>query len=782
VNRKIFFAFLLITLIAVFGISTDYAKDIRSKDQLPSLYKPAARPPVEGKVHNIGTVWNTATNHGQYGHTDQATPSMEWPGGSEAHYLWDGRFWVGTILNGEKHVSHYDYGNAEWYPKEGSAFNFGPGKSILDSEVWYDDLYSITDHFNLGLEVHETGLAWSMGEYDDFIIYEYEVTNAGEYTLNDVFLAWNYDCDVATPADPSDPNLDDLVDYEGWDGTDSDNDIVDWVDPMDLDQDGVDGYDEWGWPYGYPLSTNSGPTNPNYDPSKIEPDGFYDDWAIMLDDEGSIIRWQTNLNWAGDDAGTPAYTMNGDTLRGYLFPRGASFMFDGDHASTPDMDLGERNAAQTIPGFIFGQLLYTDYIHTDGFPYATTPEDTFLRPYAHQWWNWESDPGDDIEKYDYMAAIHSGSTQLGVHYYFLPNPFDVSAPVFDYRWITSTGPFHNFKPGDVIRVVYAAGVGMGFKGMRENIDNAFRAYYAGAEWSNPYHPAAFAGPTTLNDGTPYTDQHYVLPIPPPVPNLTYTALDGGVRLAWDSKAETAIDAMLGTVDFDGYKIHRSLYNPRNWEIIAAFDIRNEPVFVRATNGDTLNAKDGSGEWITVDLPTIVNSYVDTGGVFLGRQVSRPINGLLYYYSVVAYDPDKEATATRPAMLSQESSKSNYLTDPESGAPMAIVPTKIYTESVVDVDMSRIKVVPNPYKGTALFESRYEDKVRFTNLPPSCKITIFTINGDLVDTVYHNDGTDAQLWDLISRNSQRVVSGLYIYVVETKEPEYKKQIGKFVIIR
>jgi hypothetical protein len=112
----------------------------------------------------------------------------------------------------------------------------------------------------------------------------------------------------------------------------------------------------------------------------------------------------------------------------------------------------------------------------------------------------------------------------------------------------------------------------------------------------------------------------------------------------------------------------------------------------------------------------------------------------------------------------------------------IVPTNLYTESVVDVDMSKIRVVPNPYKGTALFESRYEDKIRFTNLPPSCKISIFTITGDLVDTIYHGDGTDAQLWDLISRNRQKVVSGLYIWMVETEEPEYKKEIGKFVIIR
>ncbi|MFQ6115970.1 MAG: hypothetical protein ACE5NG_18065, partial [bacterium] len=316
-NKKLFIVVLLLPLI-VLWISPNFARDIRQKDQLPFLQKPTARPPSDFRVHDIGTLWETETNFGKYGNTEQATPSMEWPGGSEAHYLWEGRFWIGAIVDGKKHVSHADYGNYEWYPKEGSTFIFESGKSILDSYVEYDDLFSIAGHFPLGLEIHERGLAWSMGDYDDFIIYEYEVINVGDYTLNDMFISWCYDCDVATIADPSSPHIDDLVDYEGWDGLDSDNDIVDWVDPMDLDQDGETGYDEWGWPYGYPLMTTAGPTNPNYDANKIEPDGFYDDWAVILDDNAPIIYWQTDQNWAGKAAATPAYTMSGDTLHGYL--------------------------------------------------------------------------------------------------------------------------------------------------------------------------------------------------------------------------------------------------------------------------------------------------------------------------------------------------------------------------------------------------------------------------------------------------------------------------------
>jgi len=466
-------------------------------------------------------------------------------------------------------------------------------------------------------------------------------------------------------------------------------------------------------------------------------------------------------------------------------------MFDGDYPQSAENDIGERGSTQPIPGFIGGRLIYSDIIKkTDVFPYLTTPEDTMLRPYAHQWWNWESDPGDDIEKYDYLAAQHAASTQYGKHYNFLPNPFDVNAPTFDYRWLTSTGPFNNFAPGDKIRAVYAAGVGLGLMGMRENLDNALKAYYAGSRHSDPYNPTA-----------PDEDVHYALPIPPPIPNLTYTPLDGGSRLAWDNLAETTVDAMLGGPDFEGYKVYRSLYNPSNWELVAAFDNVAAEVLVTNTEGKIVNAKRdpssgavvpygdprweqlGAENYIKVDLPDVTHSFDDMGGTFLGREITKPINGLQYFYAVVAYDPYKAATEDQPELLPQESAKSNYMKDPSTGAPLPVIPTRMYTEqAVANLDMSSINVVPNPYKGTALFESRYEDKIRFTNLPPACKISIFTMTGDLVDTIYHNTGTDSEIWSLISRNNQKAVSGLYIYVVETEQPKYEKFVGKFVIIR
>ncbi|MCX6827925.1 MAG: hypothetical protein NT002_01385, partial [candidate division Zixibacteria bacterium] len=75
------------------------------------------------------------------------------------------------------------------------------------------------------------------------------------------------------------------------------------------------------------------------------------------------------------------------------------------------------------------------------------------------------------------------------------------------------------------------------------------------------------------------------------------------------------------------------------------------------------------------------------------------------------------------------------------------------------------------------------RIHFTNLPHKCKIRIFTVDGDLVRVIDHNYAPDSPRsmhdeWDLITRNTQAIVSGIYYYSVES---ESGNQIGKIVII-
>jgi len=71
-------------------------------------------------------------------------------------------------------------------------------------------------------------------------------------------------------------------------------------------------------------------------------------------------------------------------------------------------------------------------------------------------------------------------------------------------------------------------------------------------------------------------------------------------------------------------------------------------------------------------------------------------------------------------------------------------------------------------------------LRFTNLPERCKITIFTVTGEKVAVINHNDPVSGNVfWDLRTVNNQEVSPGLYIYVVESEGQEF---IGKFAVVR
>ena len=787
--------FFILFLALSFMIAGSALTEVKfGKGEIPSNPTISARPDKSYLVHNVGNLWTTTSNFANYGEPNFLLPSGEWPAGSEQYYVWEGRFWIGAMVGGNMLCSHADFGDYEFLPSEGSTFTIAPGKSIQDSYAIFDDNHStMGSHTPIGVKIVQRGLTWSMPDYYNFVAYEYSVVNISGGTLNNVVLGWIFDNDVAAGpgGDTDQANIDDLVDYDGNTGASETNPYKhDVVENYDYDLDGIlGGYDEWGWPYAREDNRAGTVLNPYYNPALAVSDGVWDEYQVYVDENGPVIY--------KSDPPTEVLTMaNGDTLFGWLIPRNMSYMYDSDYPSSADNDVGER--ALTYPGnagFIGGRLIWSDYF-TDKFDggkissndgiiggYQEAANDTVLRTFTHQWWNWNSDPGSDEEKYQYLTGQHAFSTNMK----FLPHPFSyqAGAPTFDYRYLQSTGLFNGWADLDTIKAVYVYGVGLGLEGLRVAMDNAIYAYYSGSEFSNPANPSGFDD-----------DIHWLLPIPPQIPNLTYSPADRQVQLVWDETSETAIDAFVGGPDFEGYKVYRSTYNASAWELIFACDNRdNESVYITNTEGDTLNPTN------PVDLPGIMDiwppvadeslsyynnhTFIDRGGVNVwGDTVSAPVNGLPYYYAVAAYDPAKYDPETGEMSLSSiESAKNNYKKS-ASGAPDPVIPHFQPPESsstgVLSTDVSQVRVVPNPYKGTNLFEPRYQDVIMFTHLPAQCKISIFSLTGDLVQEIYHNDANYGdEPWDLISRNSQSVVSGLYLYVVESKDD---KKVGKMLIIR
>lgn len=89
----------------------------------------------------------------------------------------------------------------------------------------------------------------------------------------------------------------------------------------------------------------------------------------------------------------------------------------------------------------------------------------------------------------------------------------------------------------------------------------------------------------------------------------------------------------------------------------------------------------------------------------------------------------------------------------------------------------IDVVPNPYYAYSAYEqSRVDNRVKFVNLPPECKISIFTINGTLIN-VFEKDNPDTYLeWNLQNENFIPISGGMYL--IHVQSPGLGERVLKF----
>ncbi len=111
-------------------------------------------------------------------------------------------------------------------------------------------------------------------------------------------------------------------------------------------------------------------------------------------------------------------------------------------------------------------------------------------------------------------------------------------------------------------------------------------------------------------------------------------------------------------------------------------------------------------------------------------------------------------------------------------------------TIAKTDMDKIKVVPNPYVVTHEAEARLlstqtsgrgEREIRFTHVPPGSKISIFTVRGELIKTLTHDDLFVGDVyWNLRTDENLDTAYGVYVFVVES--PVVGTKIGKFALIK
>ncbi len=492
------------------------------------------RPDVVSEEHNLGNLWSGFVNIGSFGASEVGSASMEWPGGSGSDYLWIGNVW--TACYGEitsswpdsagKWASCSDYNNWELQPSEGYPMEKLVPGPVADEQTQYgyDDWYLEGDQDDpYGMMVWEENYGWTAAGYDNFLINKFVVTHHNEYgsgaPLEGFVFAVIGDCDVAT-ADPDDCHVDDMVYYDGhavWANGDYSFEYT-------FDN-GLNASEQDGYTYQQNPDNPLSPSNPeniyyhyNYTGADGIPDndvdqnGVSDHFTIL----GKVVGGDT-LHVTDPVSGVELfsegmpyyhYTHTVADTTYLVVPRNLSYMWDSDSPASTEDDSGEPALATACNGFIGWRLL--DYYVVKADQTVERPADVwgYPIPLSHTWWNWENDPGTDIEKYDYMWGVNpdnsgwfSGPAYLGdwvgnpntpeaidvsnpgpfpiVH----DSPLSLSYPVFDYRFLITMAPVE-LEDGDSLYVIGGWVMGLGLDGLRMNADLMLDAYYRNSIWGS----------------------------------------------------------------------------------------------------------------------------------------------------------------------------------------------------------------------------------------------------------------------------------------------------------
>lgn len=815
-------------------------------------------------VHNIGRIAMTITNFGAFGtgYVDndiidgEIAPSCEYPINSDLSYLFTGALWIGAVVGRDTLVSGAADGWAESTPElwpdagiDGAIIsrsnlkartNYHPDAiSEQDFSCTFTDTFPDLSgqdqndnrpHIPLNVSIVQNSYAWSYDYSEDFILFDFKITNIGRYLIRDMYMALYIDADVHH------------FGVSGFEGASDDICGFRRTVPMPpgfcIDEDTVN----IAW-----ISDNDG------DPTDDGNWSFTSPYAVT---GARVVR-------------TPFDTMTIDTGGGDQ--GGLNYSFNWWISNTNALlDFGPRKAGSDDDPFrVFGSHLGTP-----------TGDRTKYYIMSH--------PEFDYDQL-FTAISHTAEGYLGP-----PRPSQATdfANGYDTRYLLSFGPF-NVRPGDTLPITMAYLAGDEFHTSPTNFDDLFDAlnpnvFYSSlnfddfglnARWAswvfdNPGYDTPTDefpegdgdsgkfcwnfvwAPDTVSknpadsfivdsskmyyagDGVP--DFRGAAPPPPPVVKVIPGF--GEVTLRWNGQeSENTIDVFSSQKDFEGYRVYYAQGNRQaDYVMLTSFDLDDYKVFEFIQLYDTLY-------WEQISLPITrdslrimygpdfdPNNYTDQFNYY-----TDPYTGKLHYFEPQDWN---QSDLSNPLLIHKvypDASKSNPGDTTENGwlryyeyeydipnlqpsipyyfavtafdygslkidlgaletSPLvnAVQEFPLPASEIVEEQALDIIVYPNPYRidggyAKAGYENRDRTKsaerargIHFANLPRVCTIRIFSIDGDLIKQIEHYNptggpGTQQEVWNVISRNTQAIVTGIYLWHVESDMGE---QLGKLVVIK
>ena len=395
-------------------------------------------------------------------------------------------------------------------------------------------------------------------------------------------------------------------------------------------------------------------------------------------------------------------------------------------------------------------------------------------------------PQNDIDRYKKMRGFFGGSNRWndGI------NPSSIKTPSNRSMLITR-GYFDYIAPGDSINVVFAIVCAKKYGTEPANLDTEEQKQnlYSNADWAlRAYYGEDRNRNGILDPGEDLDGDgkitRYILPTPPISPVVKVVPESQKATIYWDKRAEYSVDPISGKKDFEGFNLYRT---QSGFDLTENQDIVNSLVTLASFDSAGNNVGFDTGfEFAELDEPVTFPN--DTNKYYYKFELNNLLNGWQYLFSVTAFD---------------EGDPSNNLDQLESSKLVNLNRIIPGTPATEDPDVE-VGVYPNPYYGNAIWDGSSERlrKIYFFNLPQDCQITIYTLAGDVIRQMQHNDvssGSDIRwfetyasdgkqkmtggehAWDLLTDYDQAVATGLYLFtVLNNRTGEIKT--GKFLVVK
>ncbi|MCF7823415.1 MAG: hypothetical protein K9N35_04515 [Candidatus Marinimicrobia bacterium] len=275
---------------------------------------------------------------------------------------------------------------------------------------------------------------------------------------------------------------------------------------------------------------------------------------------------------------------------------------------------------------------------------------------------------------------------------------------------------------------------------------------------------------------------YIVPEPPPSPDMALIAEDQKVTLYWNNRPEFTLDPVSRKHDFAGYRIYGSAKTSGNTEqytLLTDFDLIGDEIGYD-TGFDLVRITDETG---AQDSVNIQGRYYHYRWVNEGVKNGWPAKTT---YSITAYDSGDKNTGLESLESSRNENRRSVIPGTPPTDEMILRPASVY---------------PNPYRVQAKWDGTGQRNrlIWFRNLPSSAIVRIYTLGGDLIEELDHEadtyQGGDISIlpegntvfsggehaWDLISKYDEPIATGMYVFTVENLENN-EVQVGKFLVIK